>query len=473
MSDASVPSPSDAALAAAAYADTSSYSALFTAWRALSVFRISDPTTCARHTWTGQVFSRRELHKSLLFLSFCTDGSAGTHARVEVLVRRDVVGVERMRELVHTLRAGDVWRVTGALENPGDSLGRPLIVATHLDRIAAWPDGADAYDRFAVVRAPPLLGVPPDYATSIAGPEAEAADDVSAAPSKAPVPTSALREECFFKKIPLHRLCRWYVASGCTEPCKSAGCAQLHTLSGFGEDPVPSAVLVAAEWGRWRARVRALGLPTYAEDDGAVVNIAHRAGHSQRARAFCDWLQRAAPHLLSSGVVLDVAGGRGDVARILARAGAEVVTVDPRPPKINRRRDRNTASGSSVLTQPRHILTKFDGDFEREHADLLARVSLIIGFHPDEATEPIAAYAMREKVPIAIVPCCVFGRLFPHRRLADGSEVESHDQFVTYLREISAGAGKPLALSFLEYNGANRVLWNFDRAEERGARRDA
>jgi hypothetical protein len=144
--------------------------------------------------------------------------------------------------------------------------------------------------------------------------------------------------------------------------------------------------------------------------------------------------------------------------------------VDPRPAKINRRRDRHAAAaaaGSAAqISPPRHILTTFDRDFEREHADVLARVSLIIGFHPDEATEPIVEYALRARLPVAVVPCCVFGRLFPDRRLADGAEVESHDHFVTYLREISAAAGRPLALSFLEYNGANRVLWNFTRAED-------
>jgi hypothetical protein len=42
---------------------------------------------------------------------------------------------------------------------------------------------------------------------------------------------------------------------------------------------------------------------------------------------------------------------------------------------------------------------------------------LTTGMHPDQATEAIVDLALRLCVPFAVVPCCVYPSLFPHRRL--------------------------------------------------------
>ena len=42
-------------------------------------------------------------------------------------------------------------------------------------------------------------------------------------------------------------------------------------------------------------------------------------------------------------------------------------------------------------------------------------------------TEPIVDVACRLGKPFAVVPCCVFPRLFPHRRLPDGREPKLYD----------------------------------------------
>ncbi|KAG2442019.1 hypothetical protein HYH02_009811 [Chlamydomonas schloesseri] len=48
---------------------------------------------------------------------------------------------------------------------------------------------------------------------------------------------------------------------------------------------------------------------------------------------------------------------------------------------------------------------------------LLHGCSLVVGLHPDQATDSILDFALECGKPFAIVPCCVFPRLFPHRRL--------------------------------------------------------
>ena len=76
-----------------------SYSSLLSSWQALPICRLEHhPQSYPEYSWVGQVYARRELHRSLIFFSLCADGSHGCYSRVEVLIRRDVVGVERMRE---------------------------------------------------------------------------------------------------------------------------------------------------------------------------------------------------------------------------------------------------------------------------------------------------------------------------------------------------------------------------------------
>jgi hypothetical protein len=47
----------------------------------------------------------------------------------------------------------------------------------------------------------------------------------------------------------------------------------------------------------------------------------------------------------------------------------------------------------------------------------LRGASLLVGMHPDQATEFIVSCALALHKPWAVVPCCVFGREFPTRRL--------------------------------------------------------
>lgn len=87
-----------------------------------------------------------------------------------------------------------------------------------------------------------------------------------------------------------------------------------------------------------------------------------------------------------------------------------------------------------------------------------SRCSLVVGLHPDQATDPILEFALETGCPFAIVPCCVFPRLFSHRRLpTEGGQptpVTSYLQLVEYL--VSRGGAQQLVLGF---EGANTVVY--------------
>ena len=64
-----------------------------------------------------------------------------------------------------------------------------------------------------------------------------------------------------------------------------------------------------------------------------------------------------------------------------------------------------------------------------ESLALLRSAAVLVGFHPDQATEPCVDFALRRRIPFVVVPCCVFQHEFPERRLARRGR--SHGQAVT------------------------------------------
>jgi hypothetical protein len=47
----------------------------------------------------------------------------------------------------------------------------------------------------------------------------------------------------------------------------------------------------------------------------------------------------------------------------------------------------------------------------------LSRASLVVGMHPDQAAGAIVAFATVRGLPFALVPCCVYAKEFPRRKV--------------------------------------------------------
>ncbi|KAG0014474.1 hypothetical protein BGZ82_001743 [Podila clonocystis] len=143
-------------------------------------------------------------------------------------------------------------------------------------------------------------------------------------------------------------------------------------------------------------------------------------------------------------------------------------------------------------TEPARIQAMMDDTFLQTHREMVASASVLIGLHPDQATEPIVRAALAAGKPFAIIPCCVFGRDNPHRRLpvvmessgekeksgdceVDGAlekkdvvmqdvdvgqepgtrAVTSYEDFVTWLTTLHPG----IETTWLNFEGMNRVLF--------------
>ena len=99
--------------------------------------------------------------------------------------------------------------------------------------------------------------------------------------------------------------------------------------------------------------------------------------------------------------------------------------------------------------------------------------SVVVGMHPDEATEAIVDFARVRGKPFAVVPCCVFPAMFPHRRVrrdgeggrdggGDTAGGVGDDVPVTERRQLVRWlAGKTRGeVAYLAFEGANQVVYS-------------
>jgi hypothetical protein len=207
--------------------------------------------------------------------------------------------------------------------------------------------------------------------------------------------------------------------------------------------------------------------------------------HSRRAVIFAAWIVASfgLERLKQGTGVLDIAGGKGALAFALSRYGIAATVIDPRPSdKVNlsRLQKKHYRKNPSAVRHS-HIHDVFSraavGASERM-LELVQGCSLIVGLHPDQATDSIVEVAIEFGKPFAVVPCCVFPKLFPHRRImcdvvstggGDSCEtrpVLNRADLCEYLR---AQCPETASVVRLRMSGANHVV-SSRRAAEGDAR---
>lgn len=193
---------------------------------------------------------------------------------------------------------------------------------------------------------------------------------------------------------------------------------------------------------------------------------------NQRAGVFVQWLVDTfgSSYLSSGSGVLDIAGGRGNVSFDLWNVRHIPSTlIDPRPLKLSRVQHKHLkklkkADGENAntgLVPQKQAL--FNTDTFLENADnvkLITNASVLVGMHPDEATDAIVDVALQFDKPFAIVPCCVFSHSFPDRRMPNGvDKVLTYDSLVEYLLAKSPDIQK----AFLPFDGKNLILYRLPK----------
>ncbi|KAF9998032.1 hypothetical protein BGZ79_008268 [Entomortierella chlamydospora] len=291
--------------------------------------------------------------------------------------------------------------------------------------------------------------------------------------------------------------CKFWINS---QKCLKKGCRKRH----------PTGAEFDSAQEMWvRGRTQARKERSTLEDDPH--SVSSKLPHSQRALIFCRWLvnQFGREFLNSGSGILDVAGGKGEISLFLTHMfGIRSTVVEPniRRDKPYRRRNlmdvikreldieaggdgrffrgsrlssaansnlnieggiKNEADPEEIESRdpetikehrrlkklqqsqfdvPR-LRTLLDDRFAEEHSGILEGASILIGMHPDQATEPIVEMALKHGKPFAVVPCCVFAHENPHRRLLNGGEVNTTVEFVQYLMEKASTFPIPMTHS--------------------------
>mmetsp|Transcript_143718 Transcript_143718/g.459919 ORF Transcript_143718/g.459919 Transcript_143718/m.459919 type:complete len:504 (-) Transcript_143718:134-1645(-) len=200
---------------------------------------------------------------------------------------------------------------------------------------------------------------------------------------------------------------------------------------------------------------------------------------SRRAQCFAAWLLSlyGREALSAGGGVLDVAGGQGDLSWALSvEAGVTCTLIDPALRRggalksWQRRALRKSGTEAfahlPVMFDEQHFGARAsDGSSTSEchdgvepppsYAPFLQSASVVVGLHPDEATEAIVDLALSSGRRFAVVPCCVYAHKFPGRTLTSGLPVRTLNQFCAYLRAKDPRIQEAL----LDIEGRNKVLY--------------
>lgn len=113
-------------------------------------------------------------------------------------------------------------------------------------------------------------------------------------------------------------------------------------------------------------------------------------GDDNRGMVFAQFIIKNFP---KAQYIMDVASGKGQVARKLANKKRNVIAIEAHP--------RLDGRSHKLIHYKRAWFTS-ESDIEPP--------DLIVGMHPDEATSEIVMYAVKHHIPFAVVPCCVKGR---------------------------------------------------------------
>ncbi|RKP11836.1 hypothetical protein BJ684DRAFT_21590 [Piptocephalis cylindrospora] len=258
-------------------------------------------------------------------------------------------------------------------------------------------------------------------------------------------------------------LCKFWVNTGRCERGGEEGCPYRHPT---GADLIRERKVWVAQ--RVESRMRS---QQRADDPFEPGRKKRKSG---RALIFAQWIHTTfgkPDHAIYR--VLDVAGGKGAVGLELEHSfNLPSTLIDPRERILPKWTLRNL--GDKELNA--HWKGWFVDPPCEELDGLLQGTTppshtLLIGLHPDQATEAIVDIGLRLGMPWAIVPCCVFPSLFPERRSpTDGEEVTTTERFIDYLQAKDPG----IQHAYLPFEGRNRVLyWMPPGADQSKAEGDA
>ena len=154
-------------------------------------------------------------------------------------------------------------------------------------------------------------------------------------------------------------------------------------------------------------------------------------GDHRRFEVFAKFIKKQfSPNIYKN--IADVAGGQGHLNKTLKSYGFEnIITFDTRKNKIKN-------------IQYKRKLFSDDCDF---------KFDLLVGMHPDNATDVIIKEAETQKIPFIIVPCCILPTItkFTMQR--------SYTNWCKHLIKFAESLKFNVKSTILSISGSNVVIW--------------
>ncbi|KAJ8657052.1 hypothetical protein O0I10_007131 [Lichtheimia ornata] len=388
-------------------------------------------------TIEGQIRHRRKLSKDLFFIDVLLDNGN----KDQILFRSDDGSLTRegVQDIYRSVKQGDVVRaVVGLPTDPSEYDSKSFNV---------WQSTA------------PLIVIQPytDTKTFVADP-----------PLGSSGPKQTIRRWDGSQKAKSEMYCKYWINQ--RECVRLPNCPFLH--------PTEEEYMAARE--AWiEERMAARKITTHNPHDPHT----SKKSHAQRAMVFAQWIHETfGDYLLSDQVrrgVLDIAGGKGDVSMFLSHGyNIPATVVEPETRKQPRhwytrlrrltcRMVRGEAPDCTVPMEekwpydlePTYLATLMNDAFLENYPEVVEQAGLLIGLHSDQATEPIVDAALKMGKPFAVIPCCVFHHENRHRRLSNGNEVVTTEDFIQYLSEKDTHGQGVIEKAYLGFEGKNVVLF--------------
>eukprot|EP00930_Biecheleria_cincta_P009040 TRINITY_DN110668_c0_g1_i1.p1 TRINITY_DN110668_c0_g1~~TRINITY_DN110668_c0_g1_i1.p1 ORF type:complete len:453 (+),score=64.37 TRINITY_DN110668_c0_g1_i1:114-1472(+) len=423
-----------------------------------------------RKSLRGQVVHKRTCGNKLLFLELQPEPGTGSqefpgieedknqHRGLEAIFSFEVYGQE-VRALRKAISVGDVVSCEGTWR----TCGRILDVFS-FSHLAHWAD---------------IGGGAPFQVPSGAG-EHGRKPNSGAEEHDAPPANKMRRRRSGSDRL---QLCKFWMSNG---QCQKNDCGCDH----------PEGEELRTARGLWAERLLQKRVASANPDDP------HREEdkkcHASRAAVFAEWICEVfgpIEELRARGGVLEVAGGRGELAfELSVKRQIPCTVLDPRCPgggqpaapwhgwhvsRPQRHWLKSLGSGlrsysacqehvaNSPLRQCQATVAEAlaaaaedaspeSGSRSSSWKDVLSKCQVIVGLHPDQATGGVLELAGMLGRPFAVVPCCTFADDFPGRLLEDGRAVRTYDDLVQWLQFQGGPTAKK---DFLQFVGKNLVVY--------------